>query len=108
MSSSTGWLQPLSDDGRVIKTECKTRLPESVQVALAMAASASSRAAALAPTSVVASTTSLFTSTGHFASLFDHFTTASSAHTADLASWSPQSSRRKHCPAVRTAASTHP
>ena len=96
MSSSTGWLQPLSDGGRVIKTECKTRSPESVQVALAMAASASSRA--LAPTSVVASTTSLF----------DHFTTASSAHTADPAYWSPQSSSRKHCPAVRTAASTHP
>ena len=99
MSSSTGWLQPLSDDGRVIKTECKTRLPESVQVALAMAASASSRASSSADERRCEHATH---------SLFDHFTTASSAHTADPASSSPQSSPRKHCPAVRTAASTHP
>ena len=96
MSSSTGWLQPLSDGGRVIKTECKTRLPESVQVALAMAASARI-AGSLAPTSVVASTTSfLITSQPH------------PRHTADPAYWCRKVRRGSTRPAVRTAASTHP
>ena len=92
MSSSTGWLQPLSDGGRVIKTECITRLPESVQVALAMAASARRADERRC----------------EHHKFRNHLTTASSAHTADPAYSSPQSSPRKHCPALRTAASTHP